>query len=133
MAKKHSENTDNAPNTGNAENNRPGGGGERAAAVEKPVNAPDKAPAGGGTERLAEGAALAMDWIVGRFRSGEVDDWHEVEGLIRAMKNAKEVSAARLALDERSCLAQLAALEQAGSGAEALTVRFVGIDEEERT
>lgn len=77
---------------------------------------------------LFEGASLAINWIIKRLQSDSVDDWREVEGLIRAMNGAKALTRIKMALDEQEQKAKIANLEKQTEVAEleATQVEFVG-------
>lgn len=64
------------------------------------------------TALIFEGAELAIRWIVNRLNSGEIKDYREVEGLIRAMNGAKGITNIKMALEEREQRARIANLEK---------------------
>ena len=61
---------------------------------------------------IFEGATLAINWIVNRLNSGEIQDYREVEALIRAMNGAKGITDIKMALEEREQRARIASLEK---------------------
>lgn len=80
---------------------------------------------------LFEGATLAINWIVNRLNSGEVSDYREIEGLIRAMNGAKGLAKIKMALDEQEQRARIASLEKDTEvkGREPIRIEFAGGDE----
>ena len=75
---------------------------------------------------MSEAVSLSLGWILRRLRSGEIDDWHEIDGLLRALKGARDVGTTRL---------KIAALEKGADknpAPEPIEVRFVSLEGAER-
>lgn len=85
-------------------------------------------------ELIFEGAALAIQWIVNRLNSGEVEDYREVESLIRSMNGAKGITRIKQALDNREQEARIANLEQqtAKAAREPVEITFAGTEDAAR-
>ena len=84
---------------------------------------------------MSEAVSLSLGWILRRLRSGEIDDWHEIDGLLRALKGARDVGTTRLRLDERETRLKIAALEKGADknpAPEPIEVRFVSLEGAER-
>ena len=63
-------------------------------------------------ELIFTGAELAINWIINRLESGEVEDYREVESLIRALNGTKTLTKIKTALDEQEQRARIANLEK---------------------
>ncbi len=100
----------------------PGGGAVPPAARERAGD--------GDIENILEARSQAVAWINARLRTG-VDDWREVDGLLRALDRAREISRARLEAEESEARAKAAALGSEARGArESVQIAFEGWAEE---
>ena len=83
---------------------------------------------------IFEGATLAINWIVRRLESDDLEDWREVEGLVRALNGTKAITKIRMALEEQEQRARIANLEQqtAKAAREPVEITFAGTEDAAR-
>jgi len=83
---------------------------------------------------IFEGATLAIEWIVRRLESDQIEDWREVEGLVRALNGTKAITKIRMALEEQEQRARIANLEQqtAKAAREPVEITFAGTEDAAR-
>ena len=81
---------------------------------------------------ILEGAALALQWIVERLESGDVEDYRELGALVRALNGSKSLTRIKADMEEQEQRARIAALEKKTESAarEPLQIEFVNTEAE---
>lgn len=81
---------------------------------------------------ILKGAALALQWIVGRLESGDVEDYRELGALVRALNGSKSLTRIKADMEEQEQRARIAALEKQTESAvrEPLQIEFVNTEAE---